>query len=534
MKKNILVLITCAAIMLGGGSAACAGNADTVKSVPVQHEGRVKSFDAFARHVLEIVQERDHWEKKPAARLLMEAAADPGAVADWAWIRVDHRELALRLGLPEGRHSYSFNEIFPSAGKIEQIARDAQAKRDEDKTPTLFDRKAEALYGALLTTRRVIDGSVFRVLPPRGPSSSEWGSPFPDSEDELAKPFRELASAGAAGHADELRRRVASWNHAVDTETRGRWRRQITLEGVYLDARPFRWAWIAYLAAFAAGLAAGGRRRILTTAAILAGTGFLLHTAGLVLRILILSRPPVSNMYESMVYMNWVVMTAAIVFSLVRRNRVPIHVGSLLSAAVMIYGDLLPIDQSLDVLVPVLRSNYWLTIHVLTIVSSYGIFGLAMALGHRHLWFEATGGFRKRETAEQSASMIIRCIQIGVLLLGIGTVLGGVWANESWGRFWGWDPKETWALITFLGYAVLIHLHYARLVSAFGLALSSVGGFLLVLMTWYGVNFVLGKGLHSYGQGSGGMMWVVVYLLAEAAFAAFVLARRPRKHRRAA
>jgi ABC-type transport system involved in cytochrome c biogenesis permease subunit len=190
----------------------------------------------------------------------------------------------------------------------------------------------------------------------------------------------------------------------------------------------------------------------------------------------------------------------------------------------MIYADLLPIDSSLDVLVPVLRSNYWLSIHVLTVVSSYGAFGLAMALGHRHLFCVVRRAFSPAQDKE-SAGLILRVIQIGIILIGTGTVLGGVWANESWGRFWGWDPKETWALITFLGYLVIIHLRFTGRLNNFGLALGSVLGFLLVLMTWYGVNFVLGRGLHSYGSGSGGMNWVLYYLLAEALFLGWVFLR---------
>jgi cytochrome c biogenesis factor len=140
-----------------------------------------------------------------------------------------------------------------------------------------------------------------------------------------------------------------------------------------------------------------------------------------------------------------------------------------------------------------------------------------MGLGHRHLILSTRKKLSKTES-ERSANLIHRVIQVGLLLLGIGTVLGGVWANESWGRFWGWDPKETWALITFLGYLIVVHLRFSKKMSDWWLAMSSVLGFLLVLMTWYGVNFVLGRGLHSYGQGAGGMEWMILFLILEGAF----------------
>jgi ABC-type transport system involved in cytochrome c biogenesis permease subunit len=258
--------------------------------------------------------------------------------------------------------------------------------------------------------------------------------------------------------------------------------------------------------------------------ALLAGA-IIFHTYGLVLRVLILSRPPVSNMYESVVYMNWALMVTAAIFAIVRRQASAASIGALISAIIMIYADLLPLDSGLEVLVPVLRSNYWLTIHVLTIVSSYGVLGLAMGLGHRHLILDMRKKLSKAES-DRSSHLIHRVIQVGLLMLGIGTVLGGVWANESWGRFWGWDPKETWALITFLGYLIIVHLRFSKKMSNWWLAMSSILGFFLVLMTWYGVNFVLGRGLHSYGQGAGGMEWVILFLAVESAFIIWALAAK--------
>ena len=109
-------------------------------------------------------------------------------------------------------------------------------------------------------------------------------------------------------------------------------------------------------------------------------------------------------------------------------------------------------------------------------------------------------------------------MQFGVVLLAAGTLLGGVWADYSWGRFWGWDPKEVWALIALLGYVVLLHMRYVGWVGQFGFAVGCVVSFLFVAMAWYGVNFVLGAGLHSYGFGNGGVQYVGIFTLAEIAF----------------
>jgi ABC-type transport system involved in cytochrome c biogenesis permease subunit len=222
------------------------------------------------------------------------------------------------------------------------------------------------------------------------------------------------------------------------------------------------------------------------------------------------------------------------------------------------WGD---IDENFSPLQPVLRSNYWLTIHVLTIVSSYGAGMLAWALGLIALGYytfgkyERVGGgvkaiepgadlqrlgdlppgalaarneadvqegfvhVRAPETCRTLASYCYRAIQIACVLLAAGTILGGLWADVSWGRFWGWDPKEVWALISFLVYIAILHGRFAGYFNSFGLVFGTIIGATMIAMSWYGVNFALPQlaggsvGLHSYGEGSGGLGWVITFVL---------------------
>ena len=177
------------------------------------------------------------------------------------------------------------------------------------------------------------------------------------------------------------------------------------------------------------------------------------------------------------------------------------------------------VPGSIEPLQPVLRDNFWLSTHVLTETASYGAFALAMGFGHLLLArYILDPWAARREHALHF--WLYRVLQLGVLLLAVGTILGAVWANYSWGRYWGWDPKETWAFITFLCYIVAIHGRIAGWWGQFGLAVASVGGFAAVVMAWYGVNFWLGKGLHSYGRGVGGEGYVVAFLCLDAFFLA--------------
>jgi ABC-type transport system involved in cytochrome c biogenesis permease subunit len=166
------------------------------------------------------------------------------------------------------------------------------------------------------------------------------------------------------------------------------------------------------------------------------------------------------------------------------------------------------LDSTLQPLEPVLRSNYWLTVHVMTITISYGAFFLAFGLGDFALGFFLSGEEKHQDKIKALSLGMYRCVQIGVAFLAPGIILGGIWADYSWGRFWGWDPKETWALIALLGYIALLHGRMAGMLKDFGMAAGSILAFSLVIMAWYGVNFVLGAGLHSYGFGAGGVEYV--------------------------
>ena len=513
LGAGALAMALCGTLWAGGVSL------DRSRWIPIQHDGQVMSWESFAHKTVELITEKARFERKPAWLVLIEAASRPDEIEQKRWIRINAAALRDYLGLEAGRAYFAYDEIAASMPKIVGLVQSAQAKRDKDERPLFLEQKAEGLYAKMIRVKQLATGDALKVIPPA--EGDAWLSPAEGGA--RAERFAKLMLLARNGSAD-FEAEARAWIAGVHEAAGGRYESKISLEVFYYSLQPFHWAWLLYIAAFA--LITFGRTRppLLGLGAACAVSAFACHTAGLALRVIILGRPPVSNMYESIIYMNWVLMLIAGLFAFFARKPAAAAVGAILSGAVMIYSDLLPIDSSLGVLVPVLRSNYWLSIHVMTIVSSYGVLGFAMGLGHRHLILWIRGRLTKKEE-KSSETLIIRTIQIGTLLLGIGTVLGGVWANESWGRFWGWDPKETWALITFLGYLVLIHLYYKKWLNPFVMAMGAVLGFLLVLMTWYGVNFVLGRGLHSYGQGSGGTQWIVYYLAAEGLFLFFVILR---------
>ncbi len=230
---------------------------------------------------------------------------------------------------------------------------------------------------------------------------------------------------------------------------------------------------------------------------------FLVHTFGLALRWYISGHAPWSNGFESLVYVAWAVMFAGFVFG--RKYPMVVGTAAFLTGIALFVAHLSWMSPEITPLVPVLKS-YWLAIHVAIITASYGFLGLSSLLGvlalilivfrNKNNQVKVTGFIDQLTTINEMSATV------GLYFLTIGTFLGGVWANESWGRYWGWDPKETWALITVVIYSFIVHMRLIPpLRGVFNYNMASILGFASVLMTYFGVNYYL-SGLHSYGKGS--------------------------------
>jgi len=234
--------------------------------------------------------------------------------------------------------------------------------------------------------------------------------------------------------------------------------------------------------------------------------GFIVHSLGLLLRWYIAEHAPWSNGYESMVYIAWAIILAGIIFS--KRSILALSTTGVLAGVTLLVAHLSWMDPQITNLVPVLKS-YWLTIHVSVITASYGFLGLSALLGFITLIMIIM--LKKDDNKNRNNNIIFSIkeatrinemsIIIGLSMLTIGNFLGGVWANESWGRYWGWDPKETWALVSILIYAFVLHQRFiSKLNSIFAFAVTSTIAYSSIIMTYFGVNFYL-SGMHSYAAG---------------------------------
>lgn len=241
---------------------------------------------------------------------------------------------------------------------------------------------------------------------------------------------------------------------------------------------------------------------------------FALHTLLLALRCYVMGRPPVSNMAETIIYVPWIAVLASIFLRWHFKHAVLFLASSLSAFILLAILRLTSIEDSMENVQAVLDSQYWLTIHVLLVVGSYGLYILGGILGHIYLFLFLV---YKKETPfmQNVASCILQTLYIGTAMLIPGTILGGVWAAESWGRFWDWDPKEAWAFISICVYLIWIHAFRFQHIANFGLAIGSIAGLITISFTWYGVNYILGTGLHSYGFGTGGELYYYLFVAAE-------------------
>jgi cytochrome c-type biogenesis protein CcsB len=229
---------------------------------------------------------------------------------------------------------------------------------------------------------------------------------------------------------------------------------------------------------------------------VLISTALLYHLSGIGLRWYIAGYVPWSNAYETMVYVAFVTVAAGLFF--VRKSSITFALASLFGGIILFVSGLNWMDPQISPLVPVLKSP-WLMIHVAVIVAAYGFFGIGFLLGLTNVIAELWFRFRSAAGLNKLSTINEMVLLAGLALMTIGTFVGAIWANESWGRYWGWDPKETWALVTVVVYTVVLHL---RLVKKWDKPVifntASVLAFASVLMTYFGVNYFL-AGMHSYG-----------------------------------
>jgi cytochrome c-type biogenesis protein CcsB len=543
---GFLILFVCGAVSSAQERAADSRALDFKQFglLAIQDGGRRKPLDTFARETLIRITARSTYTDKNGRAwqpndFILSVLLETHDWKNEPMVLVSLGKLKEQMGLTNTQRRFSFAQLAGSA-ELQRLTNEAHSAKRAEKPLDRLQQEAMSVSERLALFAHVMDGSAFLIVPAPKNETDTWVVPDPSAiagyynETQFApalalttktmRAYQEGDAFTLSSAARQLRENLRALSPSIYPQDR-----QLRLEYFYNHFEGFYRAIWFYGFGFLALLIAHLRKRgfaLRNFGLALAILGLAFHGSGIVMRCMIGGRPPVTNMYESIIWVSFAVSFFGMIFF--ARYRTPVYLLAALPvtliALLLVHQMPIAMPSNIDPLVPVLRDNFWLTIHVLTITLSYAAFALAMGFGHILLWRYA----RNPSDARADASMhfwLYRVLQLGVLLLAAGTILGGVWANYSWGRFWGWDPKETWALIALLCYITTLHGRLAGWWTQFGLVVASVVCFLAVLMAWYGVNFVLGKGLHSYGFGIGGETYVASFVVVDLAFVAFAIWR---------
>lgn len=498
----------------------------------VQSGGRLKPLDTLARETIRVFHNKDSYGGRAPVETLLSLLFNPRFWENHDFIYVGYLPLKRDLGLDKEQKYFSLASLRGNEKLIPLFQALQNKEQAEEKLDDYF-QAVSRLRNQFNYFSFLVAGKIFTVVPPAKDSTAVAWRGLDQLPDALKMRFWLIAATFENGdpqvqaRAAEKAREFISLAMAENPDLYPS-RRQMEREVHFNNFHPFRWAWILGLVGIVLlGVALVRPQIWVSRVGMLCFMGTLaFQVYGFYLRVMIAGRPPVTNMYESVIWVAFGCMVFGFVIEFLYRKHVVALAALGFAVLCLIMADTAStvLDASIHPLQPVLRSNFWLLIHVLTITLGYAAFALSLAIGNLAL---APIVFLQREgklfPLKEMALYAYRAVQVGVVLLGAGTILGGVWAAYSWGRFWGWDPKETWALIAFLGYVAVIHARIRGMLRDFGFLAASIISFLLVVMAWYGVNFWLGAGLHSYGFSSGGNVQMFVMIAIQGSFVAYAM-----------
>lgn len=540
---SIVILLLIPVLCYGQVSAASGNVAETVEqnvvpaehaarfgSLPVQFRGRVMPMNTFSSEVLRKIHKEQNFGSLNSDQFLLSLFALPRIWMSVPVIAVTNEEVRLRYNLPEKYASYS--HFFDEHGHYRLLAqlqeihhRPVGERSSVDKELINLDERVNIMY-------QLINQNLPGIFPLPGDPAHTWYAPGDDlshfqEKDSLFinQTFSWYLSEvthslrnGDWNKPDNVLEQIKAFqldNDQASLINQDKLQAEVRYNGMNI----FGWSRVGYLLLGGLLLLVVMMQLFkerpwlhysalaLTAAIVLV---FIYHITGMGLRWYISGHAPWSNSYETMVYIAWATVLAGLIFG--QKSTITLALATLFGGVILFVSGLNWMDPQINTLVPVLKSP-WLMFHVAVIVAAYGFFGISFLLGITNLSLMAFTKNSLVVTYRIKELSIINNLSllVGLALMTAGTFLGAVWANESWGRYWGWDPKETWALITVVVYAIVTHLHMVRKWNnPWIFNLLSVLAFSSVLMTFLGVNYFL-SGMHSYGQ-TDGMAGVFTYI----------------------
>ncbi len=503
--------------------------------LPLVFQGRVKPFDTLARNSLMQLSGKQSFKdadgkSQPAIRFLLDLLSEtlrkePKARTAQV-IKIESDLILSFLGLPQrSGFLYSYSELQDSMSRIAGEVNRARKAPKESRTE--FDRRILELDSKLDLFIALGQLDIPHMVPPGG-EGDEWkplAQAIQQAEgrgqvDVQARSLFTILLAYGGGHADDFNKELEAYQKRVsgrvpDEVAAGRFENAIN------HFQPFYAGLILYIVAFLLAVIGWTIRgdTLNRTALYIIGLTFVVHTAALVIRMYLMDRPWVfvTNLYSSAIFIGWACVIMGLVVERIFRNGIGNVVGSFVGFATLIIAhNLAQGGDTLEMMQAVLDTNFWLSTHVTCITLGYASVYLAGVLGMIYI----LAGFLSKRIDEETARGVYG-ITYGILCFATffsftGTVLGGIWADQSWGRFWGWDPKENGALMIVLWCALILHARWGGLIRQRGVAVCAVIGNIVTTWSWFGVN-LLSVGLHSYGFKDGTKIAILVFVATQLA-----------------
>jgi len=479
--------------------------------------GRFKPVNTLSNEVVRKITKHAHYESYSSDQVLLGMILYPEVWQHKDLFKVKHPELHRLTGYRG--EMVSFSDMMDSTGSylLTNLVNDAYAKQVTLQTE--LDREVIKLDDRLNAFYLVQSGGLIRIFPDPGAENNKWASlseammgQMNDKENGISEVFLSYLTALQQGdyNAAVLNMTQISSNQLSDEilPSESKKKMEILYNKINIFPRLAKFYGLFGIIMMTLSFLVVFRPKKIYTFLFNVGVihlavALVIHTLILAARWYISGHAPMSNGYESMIFVAWVTLLAGLIF--VKRSGYALALTAILAALSLMVAGMSNMNPEITNLVPVLKSP-WLTIHVAVIMAGYGFLGLASILGLMTIVLYAvltpSNKARLDEVIQQLTNVNHLTMIVGLYFMTAGVFLGGVWANESWGRYWGWDPKETWALITVLVYAFVTHMHrIPGLRGRFAFNLASFISYSSVMMTYFGVNYFLG-GMHSYASGS--------------------------------
>ncbi len=501
-------------------------HAERFGELVIQDEGgRMKPVNTFASELLRKVSKKDTYQDFDANQVLVSLIMNPRAwyFVPFIYIKKDNTKARDLIGIPHDQEYARFSDLFSEEGEYKLTDEVAKAhkkkiKNKYEESILNIDGRANLLFGAL-------EGGIYKFFPLANEENNKWYA-FPEvahagfkGGDSLyvsniiplyAQAVVQATNTNDYTKANEFLDSMHKYQRKFGDQVIPS-EKKIKLELFYNKYDIFKGLFWKYLLAslflfVVVIINIFNNNKLINTlikiSALIIGLLFVYQTVGLGIRWYISGHAPWSNGYESMIYVSWATMLFGLILG--RKSTLTLAATTFVTSILLMVAHWNWMDPSIGNLVPVLDS-YWLMVHVAIIVASYGPFTISVILGMLSLILYSVTREKNKEKLKLAINEVTTisemAITIGLILLVIGQFLGGIWANESWGRYWGWDPKETWALVSVMIYAFVLHMRLIPgLKSKFTFNLISVFAFTSILMTYLGVNHLL-SGLHSYASG---------------------------------